>query len=388
MKCRLIQKTICLLCSIVIISTISFSQEISKEEKKAKRNARRQEKIDKGKLMITPLAGPAYTPELKFTLALGIMLTFKTNPKDTLIQRSSSPIMAGITTTGAYFIGTKLSTFWLKDKIRIYADINYKNMPDNYWGVGYEKGYTTKKGKSTTAYNRTWFQLLPIFLWQFKKNLFFGPLLDINYTKGRYACDSVASDYYYNKYNNKPFNGGVGLVFQYDTRDIPVNARSGIFIELSSGFYGNWLAGNNTYQIYVADIRKYFTIKREGRTMALQFKSRFGFGDVPYGEMSQPGTPFDLRGYIWGQYRDKSMVIFLSEYRHQFYKKEGKLSAHGLVGWVGVGTLGNKPSDFGDWLPSIGIGYRLQVQPRMNIRLDFGIGRESQGFYLNFNEAY
>ncbi len=106
MNSRLIQKTVCLLCSIVIISTLSLSQEISKEDKKAKRQAMRQEKIDKGKLMITPLAGPAYTPELEFTLAGGIMLSFKTNPKD---------------------------------------------MPDNYWGVGYEKGYTTKKGKSTTT---------------------------------------------------------------------------------------------------------------------------------------------------------------------------------------------------------------------------------------------
>ncbi len=104
--------------------------------------------------------------------------------------------------------------------------------------------------------------------------------------------------------------------------------------------------------------------------------------------MSQPGTPFDLRGYIWGQYRDESMVIFLSEYRHQFYKKNGKLSAHGLVGWVGVGSLGDRVRNFEDWLPCVGIGYRIQVQPRMNIRLDFGIGRESNGFYLNFNEAF
>ena len=86
-------------------------------------------------------------------------------------------------------------------------------MPDNYWGVGYEEGYTTPKGNATTAYDRTWFQIYPKFLWQFKKNLFIGPLLDFNYTKGSDACDSVLADKYYQKYNDRPFNGGGGLIF-------------------------------------------------------------------------------------------------------------------------------------------------------------------------------
>ena len=71
-------------------------------------------------------------------------------------------------------------------------------------------------------------------------------------------------------------------------------------IEISPAYYGSYMGGQNTYQIYSTDIRKYFRIKKDGRTLALQLKGRFGFGDVPYGEMSPSGTPFDLRGYIWG----------------------------------------------------------------------------------------
>jgi hypothetical protein len=54
--------------------------------------------------MIMPLAGPAYTPELEFTFAGGIMISFKTNPKDSLIQRSSAPVMLGVSSTGAYLL--------------------------------------------------------------------------------------------------------------------------------------------------------------------------------------------------------------------------------------------------------------------------------------------
>jgi len=368
--------------------TDGLTQDLSKEEKKIRRKAKKQEKIDSGKLMITPLAGPAYTPELGFTIAAGIMTSFKTNRQDSLIQRSSAPIMAGITSTGAYFLGTKLSSFWLKDKMRIYADMNFKNMPDNYWGVGYNEGRYTEKGDTTTKYVRTWVQVNPKVMWQFKKYWFLGGNFDFNYTKGSEACIGVSSDPYYMEYNDKPFNGGLGPVFQYDSRDVPVNAWGGNFVELSATFYGGYMGSQNNYQVYNIDLRKYFQIKRPGRTIAVQLRGRFGKGDVPYGEMSQPGSPFDLRGYTWGRYRDESMFYSIAEYRHMFLKKNGDVGSHGIVFWLGAGTLGDTVGEFEDWLPNIGLGYRLQVQPRMNLRLDFGFGTENRGFYFNFNEAY
>ena len=92
--------------------------------------------------------------------------------------------MLGISSTGAYFFGTKLTSFWLKDKLRIYGDFNFKDMPDNYWGVGYDAAANTEKSDSTTAYDRLWFQIYPRFLWQFHKNYFGGLVVDYNYTKG------------------------------------------------------------------------------------------------------------------------------------------------------------------------------------------------------------
>jgi hypothetical protein len=368
--------------------TSAFSQDLTKDEKKARRKAKKQEKIESGKLMVTPLAGPAYTPELGFTIAAGIMTSFKTNKQDSLIQRSSAPIMLGVTSTGAYFIGTKMTTFWFEDKMRIYADLNFKDMPDNYWGVGYDAARNAIESDSTTKYVRTWMQVNPKVLYQFKKNWFIGANIDFNYTRGTEPSAGVAADPYYIKYNDRPFNSGLGVVFQYDSRDVPVNAWGGGFMELAGTFYGSYLGGENTYQILSVDLRKYWQIKRPGMTLALQFKGRFGEGDVPYGEMSQPGTPFDLRGYTWGRYRHESLFLGLAEYRHMFLKNDGKPGNHGIVFWLGAGTLGDNVGNFENWMPNFGIGYRLQVQPRMNLRIDIGFGTESQGFYFNFNEAY
>jgi outer membrane protein assembly factor BamA len=296
--------------------------------------------------------------------------------------------MLGVSSTGAVFFGTKFTSFWKQDTWRIYADINFKDMPDNYYGVGYEEGLYTFRSDTTTKYTRTWFQFYPKFLYQFRKYHFIGPSIDINYTKGSEASEGVSEDPYYKEFNDKPFNAGLGLVYQYDSRDVPVNAWSGWYLEVTAGFYGGYLGGDNNYQLLGVDYRKYWQIKREGRTFALQGRGRFTNGDVPYGEMSQLGTPFDLRAYRWGQYRHESMIYFIGEYRHMFGKKDGSLSKSGFVAWVGGGTLGETVGNFDKWLPNGGFGYRFEVQPRMNLRLDVGFGKESRGFYFNFNEAF
>ena len=39
-------------------------------------------------------------------------------------------------------------------------------------------------------------------------------------------------------------------------------------------------------------------------------------------------------------------------------------------------------------LPSAGVGYRFEFKPRVNVRLDYGIGKGSSGFYFQVGEAF
>jgi hypothetical protein len=36
----------------------------------------------------------------------------------------------------------------------------------------------------------------------------------------------------------------------------------------------------------------------------------------------------------------------------------------------------------------VGLGYRFELQPRSNVRIDIGFGRNSSGIYFNFTEAF
>ena len=134
--------------------------------------------------MISPLLVPGYTPELGALLAVGGLWSFKTDRDDDKIQRSSMPFTLSYTSTGALVFNAKPTTFWLEDKLRITADFWYKNMPDNYWGVGSENAINKQQSDSTTAYQREWWWINPQFMYQFKKNYFAGLNVDYNYTKG------------------------------------------------------------------------------------------------------------------------------------------------------------------------------------------------------------
>jgi hypothetical protein len=100
------------------------------------------------------------------------------------------------------------------------------------------------------------------------------------------------------------------------------------------------------------------------------------------------GSPYDLRGYFLGHYRDRALILGIAEYRMQFKKRNGDLSRHGAVGWAGTGSIASTFGDFRNFLPNAGIGYRFEVQSRMNVRAEIGFGKNSRGFYFSFNEAF
>lgn len=51
-------------------------------------------------------------------------------------------------------------------------------------------------------------------------------------------------------------------------------------------------------------------------------------------------------------------------------------------------SIRNEKIEFENTLPVVGLGYRFALQPRINLRIDAGFGRDSFGFYLNITEAF
>jgi len=180
---------------------------------------------------------------------------------------------------------------------------------------------------------------------------------------------------------------------RFDSRDFPQNAFRGVLVQGSYAAYVTSNAELGGYQIFDLDYRQYLPIGREGSVLAWALRSRMGFGEIPWGELGMLGSPFDLRGYRWGRYRQKTIAYGMLEYRFTFGAGSGPdgavaLSRHGVVGWLGAGTLGSDLGSLEGALPNIGLGYRFAVQGRLNARVDIGVGRESRAVYFNFTEAF
>lgn len=355
------------------------------------------------KVMITPFAAPGYNPEQGLLVSLGALISFRTNPGRkpgaiaALVQRSTITFNGSYSTTGALNLNADLSSFWNGDRLRIYTKFAYKNMPDSYWGVGYDAGKAPEVD-SLTGYDRDSWLLQPKVLMRISSKAFLGAMLDFNSTTASDVSAGMASDPYYQEFGPNNQNAGVGAVFQFDTRDVAGNAWQGVYFNAQAVFYGKWLGGGHVYQAYDLDYRQYKQVGRPGRTLAWNARTRLTYGEVPWGELSMVGSSTDLRGYRQGRYRDKAMFYGIVEYRHQFLnaKRKGGMSRHGYVGWLGIGTVGANIGNLDNWLPNWGIGYRFEVQPRMSVRVDAGFGREFlesgnkfvPSIYFSFTEAF
>ncbi len=224
--------------------------------------------LDLGRIKFFPFIAPSVGPEIGLMLNLGGLISFRTDRNDPDLQRSSLPFSLGYSTTKVFNLNLRPVVFFKNDKNRIAGDIWMKNMPDNYWGVGFDKAREPEKPDSTTKYQRVWWQVFLKLTHRFGKNFYAGFLIDFNQTNASSLNATMKEDPNVIADGTNIQNVSIGLLAQYDTRDFMVNAYKGIFMELSSNIYSKAFLGKSNYQIIILDYRQYKTIKRPGMTLA------------------------------------------------------------------------------------------------------------------------
>lgn len=345
------------------------------------------------------LGGPSYSPDFGFLMGGSILMTFRTEKNDTTLKRSVMPfaVAVGMNTIN---ITSKPQLFFKKDHIRLFGEFSYKISKENYYGVGYVTNKNTQRGKNTTRYDNRSLKINPYVLFRISDNQFYlGPQIDISYDKMDNPAEGILNDPDYirdtdgkGRYTN--FSSGIGIVANYDSRDVPANAYKGIFAEVRLTAYNRFLGSNTDFYKFDLDYRQYKEVGKR-KVLAWTVQSKNVFGDVPISRLITTGTPYDLRGYYMGQYRDKTSHIVIAEYRQMFHSDKENIWGNivrrlGWTVWGGCGFMGPAPARIEGLLPNAGIGLRIEVQPRMNIRLDFGrnfINKQNL-FYFNITEAF
>ena len=367
---------------------------LSKKELRKQRVARRN-------FHYNILGGPSYSPDFGLLIGGSALMTFSLQPSDTTLKRSVVPMAIAFMFDGGINLFSKPQLFFKGDKFRIFGKFSYKNTQENYYGIGYSTNKDYVRSDTTSQYRYSGVQINPWFLFRLgRSNFFAGPQVDINYDHFTKPGKWLAEEPSYQQaggdgHGYKNFNAGLGFLLTYDSRDVPSNAYRGVYLDFRGMMYHKIFGSDRDFYRLELDYRQYKQLGRR-KVLAWTAQSKNVFGrDIPLTQYSLTGTPFDLRGYYMGQYRDKSSHVVLAEYRQMFNTDKDNwlqriINHLGFVVWGGCGFMGPNPGRIEGVLPNYGVGLRIEVQPRMNVRLDLGKNtvNDQTLFYFNMTEAF
>ena len=392
----------------VLIATLPIAAVMGQEEGVAivkdsqlatKRELRRQ-KVAERNFHYNILGGPSYTPDFGVLLGGSALMTFSMQPGDTTLRRSVLPVTIAFLFNGGLNLQSKPQLFFKGDRFRIFGQFTYKNTYENFYGIGYDTNKNYVRSDSTSQYRYSGVQINPWFLFRLgESNFFVGPQVDINYDDMSKPAKGLVDQPAYVEaggtaegYSN--FSSGLGFLLTYDTRDIPANAYRGIYLDTRAMMYQKFLGSDQNFYRVEIDYRQYLSLGKR-RVLAWTAQTKNVFGDVPLNKYALSGTPFDLRGYYMGQYRDKSSHVVMAEYRQMINTDQSSwvkkmLNRVGYTAWAGCGFMGPTPTRIEGVLPNVGLGLRIEIQPRMNVRFDLGrnMVNKQNLFYFNMTEAF
>src|SRR4029077_18969790 len=103
--------------------------------------------------------------------------------------------------------------------------------------------------------------------------------------------------------------GGIGVIANLDSRDSEYSPHHGWLVNINNIAYRDWIAGQENYDVYRADVRYYW--EHGDRNVLAVHQSNVWTSDAP----SSAYAPITLRGYKFGEYLGKYMSSLEAEER-------------------------------------------------------------------------
>ncbi|MCP5108681.1 MAG: BamA/TamA family outer membrane protein [bacterium] len=373
----MIKKLIILL--LIMTAAVVFSPAVNTEqETDEKTGVEALKKKCKNRIIAAPIV--FYTPETKFAFgAAGSYIFRLAGCKKETRPSSISPIVI-YTTKKQFQAGLNSDLYFKNNNYRLETQFRLQKFPNKFFGVGNqtleddEELYTSKN--------------IYLFL-SFEKRIVKGFNIGIQYHFDDWKITETTED---GQLMNGTIPGstegkisGLGFLLKRDTRDNIFSPLKGDFFEFYARFYKEFLGSDYDYTELNLNLRKYINIV-SNHVFAVQAMVKSQTGTVPFLQLARMGGQFNMRGYFDGRFRDKNLLLFQAEYRMPILRR------FGVVGFAGVGNVAGKFSELkmGEFKTSYGFGFRYLFDKKEKIwlRVDFGFGKDSSGFYFSIFEAF
>lgn len=334
------------------------------------------------KILFLPALGS--TPETGFVFGAIVVPQFKLSGSgpDT---RSSSLFFSGIYTTKNQILLSLLSDVILPDERWVFTGNYFGNyFPNSYWGIG---ANTDESDEINVLFTQVHVEQTA--LRKIRQGLFMGPIIrwskiyNLSYEDTDGSELPVPDD----AGAEGSVSSGVGWMSRWDLRDSNMTPKKNHYVQFSFLINSSVLGSTNTYTSFILDARKYIDLKQDGHSvLALQGLYSAVSGSPPFLDMSELGGDRIGRGYYAGRYRDLNAAQIQSELRQ---------TVKGRLGFTVFGSLGEVWRRYQDvsltsvkWSAGAGLRFNVNRDDPTNICIDYGIGRGSSGFYIQFGEAF
>lgn len=336
------------------------------------------EKKNENKLFAVPLV--FFTPETNLSFGAAGIYTFRFKEELKTSRPSSVQLGGAYTLNKQILLYLPFQLFWQNEDYFSYGEVGYFKYFFFFYGVGNE-GNEGVEERFDVSFPRLRLSLLK----KVKPNIYLG----FRYFFDYYDIKGVEPNGLLDQGDITGSQGGVisapGLIGLYDSRDNIFWPSKGYFIEGVTQVNYKWTGSKFGYSRISLDAVKY-TSTKWGQVLAINLFTDLTFGDPPFNEMARIGGTKKMRGYYEGRYRDNKVAMVQAEYRIPLFWRFG-MTVFG--GYAGVANQFND-FDLSYFKYNYGAGLRFELDrvKKLNVRIDYGVGEDTDGFYITFGEAF
>lgn len=326
---------------------------------------------------MTFIVSPCYTREGSFGIGGAATALYRLDRRDSIMQPSDLQLTGSATIKGFYSLGLKGNNHFKGNHSMLSYAVTFSRKTLDFWGITYEDCARNP----ISQYVRQQIKFDADYTFKINKNLRVGAGGIINYT----TATKILDPSYLNGQKTDYFFSGISATVQFDTRDFILNPQKGIYLMLKETIYPEFMGGYD---------KTLWTTTFQFNAFHNLWKNAILGYDI-YGKFNSPTAPWTLReelgsgtcrmrGYYSGRYIDNSLVSTQIELRQHIINRIG------CVAWVGAGTVFPelKKFKFDNLLPNYGIGVRIEIKHNVNMRIDYGFGKQTAGFVFQMTEAF
>ena len=326
---------------------------------------------------ISFIAAPCYTREGSFGIGGAATALYRLDRNDSIMQPSDLQLMGSATIKGFYSISLKGNNYFEGNRTRLSYSAEFFHKTLDFWGISYDACAVNP----VSEYVREQMKVDADYVMKLTDRFRIGGGVVINYS----TVSHLSALSYLNGQKGRYFFTGIGLSLQYDTRDFILNPRKGIFFSVREMVYPKILGSYD--KTLLATTVQFNAYHRAWNNAVIGYDlyGKFNSSSAPWSLREELGSETRrMRGYYSGRYIDCSQIVSQIELRQHIMKRVG------CVAWVGAGSVfpSLKKFDFGKILPNYGVGLRIEIKHNVNMRIDYGFGKQTGGFVFQMAEAF